>query len=398
MKKKATGHYWLTVEKLNLVGCCFLLSLVLALLLVFLNVSWRVVIQSDFLSYYVGAKMVKEGNGKLLYDSSANYLAQEKVTGTSSLRNINTFRPLPFVAALSLPLIWFSYTLAFKVFSIINLFIVIAFGLVSAKIFKQMERYKPLLFLVPLLYLPTISTFQMGQVSLILAFLLLLIYKGFREKKELLVGIFSALLVTKTQYLVFAPFFFLLSDKKLKFAFGFTITFLLLLVISVSVSGIDSVLNYFQFISATENPDFGSWSGDFFTFHAFLINSPFSQVISSRVALILNTLAYLLTLFLFSKKHKKIGFDRAFIMATVFSIAFSIHVLRFDLAFLLVPIFILLNDILGSSKMIKNKVVIILLVLLPTVSYWIKAYLLSPILLLIGLYYLGLGKFEKRLD
>lgn len=81
--------------------------LVLSLFLTIVNMNFFTIVNSDFVNYFVGAKMVREGFGESLYNPEANRLFQEQYIDTKFGRNILTFRSLPFVAIFFLPFTFF---------------------------------------------------------------------------------------------------------------------------------------------------------------------------------------------------------------------------------------------------------------------------------------------------
>lgn len=359
-------------------------------LLLIASTNSLVLVTSDFLNYYVGSRIVATGQGSSLYNPEVNFLAQKEVLGMDGWKNINTFRPLPFVAVLLTPLTLFSAISAFKIFAFFNLTLAITFILISKELFGQIKRYKQVLLLIPLVYLSAIDNFRMGQVSLLLAFLLLLVYKFLKSGKSFLIGALLALLLIKTQYLVFAPFLFLLTKVKRRFIAGFLIVIAIFFLVSVKTVGIEQLLNYPEFLISTEGPEYGSRSYDFFSFYGLLMNLPFISV-SKTAAFIINALFYITALMVFFKAYRSLSLEKAFVSATLFSLAFSVHIFSFDLCFLLVPIFILLNKIVDKNGLKINLDLVFAgtLFLLPALGYLQKPYYASVIMIVIGFCYLA---------
>lgn len=366
------------------------------------NTNTRVVAASDFLNLYVGASLVRFGKGTLLYNPEANFSVQERVMKDTGWRNINIFRLLPFVAALFSPLTIFPVIDAFKIFALVNIFLLFIFVKLLKKEFKNLNYCNNLFFLLPFLYIPFLDNLIMGQTSFLLAFLLLVIYVLLKSGKSFLPGILSVLFLVKTQHIIITPFIFLLAEKKSKFLLGFLLSLLFIFAFSISVSGLDQILYYPKYLILTEMPDFGNRSSDFFTFRSILVNINIISV-NKKAAFFINSIFYFVTLIIFNIKSKKLSLDTSIAIAAIFSLTFSMHALAFDLCILLPALFIFLDKAVSKSGIIIKYELFVaaILFLIPALSYIRKPYLASIIFLFIGYHYLFkkkilTGKFNSR--
>lgn len=369
----------------------WLLTLAIVFVIVFTlfySIDTFFVAKSDFVNIYVGAEMVAKGMGKFLYVPLKNYEVQTEILSKYGfeLLNENVFRPLPFVAVLLLPLTLFDLLTAFRVFILINAFLLFLMGYLALKIFNKSVRKTWLFFLVPFLFLPHLFSLEMGQTSILLAFIVFLIYKNFLARKYLIAGLLTPLLLIKTQYGIFSPFLFLMSGEKTQFLKGFLVSFTLLLLVSVSVSGVDALLDYPSYLLTTENPNFGSRMKQMFTIYSMFARTQFP----GKYAVFANLSLFLVSFFVFAKRQKVINSNNAFISLTLMSLVFSMHVLGFDLSFLILPIFILLARVFNKGKLRFNMdfLAAILLFLVPGMVLVGDAHLSPLILWAVGYYYL----------
>ena len=285
--------------------------------------SWLPVVSSDFLNYYVGATIIKKGNGNRLYDASYNYQVQSDVLEGTSLRNITIFRSLPSVLFFILPFTYFKVDTAYKLYMIFNVFLLGVITLLSFKVFENIRKARSALGFAPWIYLPALFTLQRGQTSLILTLLLFLIYITLKKKKWFLAGFISPFMILKTQFIISLPFFFILAKDKKKFLSGLLLSGLTLLLLNLSLAGFDSLANYSSYLAITENPEFGSRLNAMFTLYSSLATSPLSWFVEPAWFFAANGALYTLVLILFFRVVKNESMETLFLAATIFTIVFS---------------------------------------------------------------------------
>ena len=364
-----------------LVPLVFYLSFVVSYLIYYFSIP-KVIIASDLVSFLTGAEILKSGKAGEIYDKDLQYTYQLKVIEPDFKYNLLPFRGLPIVAWLFVPLSYLKLNSAFVLLILINIFILFLFNRISSKLFPKIDKLK-YLFLITLFYWPTVSTMILGQFTLLLVLIFLLVYKYSKDKNYFLAGITSGVLLVKPQYLLFIPFLFFLIREKRKFIKGLLISSILIILVNISISGLGELLKYPSFIIGTETINYGSRPYHMFTLFALFKLTPNLSNIPQLTLVALNFIVYLLTLVLFVRRRRKISFDYAFVAGMIFTVLFSVHALVHDLLILLVPIFILLNLVLkrGEVKLSIDKILIGLLFFLPTVILF--GYTLWAIVLLI---------------
>ena len=338
---------------------------------------------SDFLSYFTGASIIKNNRADLIYDLSTQKEFFEDIIYPLKGTITNRFISPPFVALLYLPFTYLNYFAAYKLFFIANLGLFVILLFLMDKTFTKLgDKYK-FLIIVPFYFIPTATTLFMGQTSFLLAIIFFLIYICLDKKKSKEVGILSAALLIKPQYVVAIPFLFLLVKQKKQFFLWFMGASLCLLLASLFIASPKALLDLIPNALLTENPEFGNRANQMFSLHAAISYIFFNSNLSNYYSLIINFVLYTLGLYLFTKRVGKMRFKMAFIIVIFLTLVFSVHVLSHDLILLLLPIFIILNDTLKAGKMNGNLLAFVLLLFVLPTTVVLRDSIAGVILLLV---------------
>jgi len=351
--------------------------------------------KGDFISFYVGANIVADGLGKDIYNTNVQFAYQKSINGPNSEDWLLPFRGLPFTLLFYLPFAKLPISLAYLSFAFLNLSVLTIFYFKAKTIFSLIAKYAGGLFFIPFYNLHVIQSFVMGQVSIILALAYLVIYVFLKEKRYFLLGLVSSLFFVKVQHAIFIPFIFLLIKDKKAFIKGLLLSSSLVFLVSYLISG-PSLFNYFPFLIKTESPDFGSSVSDMFTFYS-LLNVMLPEF-SKQTLLFINFLVYFVTVGVFAFRASIINQEKAFMAALFFTLAFSVHLLGFDLAVLLVPLYILINSMFNKQERDRFKENIILIILVFSIQFLVLmgiTYVQSILYIGIGLYLLVSGGMQK---
>lgn len=369
----------------DIVGVAFLASIVIGLPYFVLFAKQKLIVQSDVVSFITGAKMVRSGVKSEIYDLPTQHFYQNQVVAPFVKENVLPFKNFPLFSLPFIPFTFLPLRVSYTIFAFFNLSLLVLFVFVSAKTFNNIRRFR-LWFLAPFIFLPNILAIIVGQLSIMLAFFYLLIYKFIKDKNVFFAGVISGLLLIKPQYAISAPYFFILSGNKRDFLKGFLLVVLVLLFSTIFISGFDALLKYPSFLLLTENESFSGHSQRMFTLSSTLYYSLPLKLMSYKGALSLNALLYIIVYCVFIKKKKRINFDYAFASAVILSLLFAVHVLEHDLAILLVPVLLLINSAL-YNKAINIKLIIFasLLFLMPGVVLFVSPALGTFLTLGIGL-------------
>ncbi len=356
------------------------LTMVLFLTLVLLAIAKNGVQGTDFISFYTGALIVRNGEGRFLYDEKTQGKYQKPFSQNLSVKLL-PYRNPPFVALFFIPFTLFSFGNAYLLLGFLNMGAVLFIGYLSRKLFINIRQ--PIFFsLIPLLYWPVIQNFILGQISLFLSLVFFLVYLFYKKGRYFSAGLIIGLLLFKPQYLLITPFLFLLSKGK-SFLMGLIVSALVILAVSFLVSGFTGLAKYPHFIAATENPIYGSriW-------HYYTLDSALKMVGFGDKSAVLNFFLYLTFFVLFVFRKKFLSFDRIFVFITLCAILFSVHSLTHDSAILLLPIFILMNQ--------KKWLPVLVLLLLPFAKEFNLAWFVGIGLFIFNTWLLFLNPSPKR--
>ena len=306
---------------------------------------------SDVMSFLTGAEIIKSGNSEKLFDRATQFYYQRQVVYPEARFWLLPFRSPPIVAYLFLPFTFIGVKVSYYLLAVINIIFLLLFAHVASQTFNKL-KITYLIFLAACVYWPFLTASIYGQFTPLLLLVLLVIFKNIKVKHVFLAGVFTGILFLKPQYLLIAPFVFFMIKDRQKYLQGLLVSALFFLVVNLVISG-RALLDYPAFLVATEKISYGSRPYQMFTLYGLFKTSPFVRNISDWGLIGINFFIYTLTLFLFSRKIRPAEINKGFIIATLFTILFSVHALTHDLILLLVPILILWNGIL-SKKAISS--------------------------------------------
>ena len=371
----------MSVSQVRKVIFIFKLSVIVALLFVIIYVlSFKDALGSDFVSFMTGALVVRQGDGELLYDVPTQYNYQKIVIEPQREATVLPFRHIPLFALLFIPFTFLPLLFAYKLFAIVNLGALLFFCFLTTRTFKKFNFDTVWPYLVFVFY-PTLGSIFVGQISILLILLLLLIYRYSRKQNSFTSGILSGLLFLKIQYILFIPFIFVLSKTKKMYLKGLFLSTTIIFLLSILIFGPNFFYNYPSFLIKTENPIFGSRTQDMVTFYATLARiKPFS-INQASFLILINMVFYALSLFLFYRILKRLNFGEAFVFGLVSTLVFSVHAIDYDLSLLIIPILILGEMFYLKRKDYRYISLVFLYILLHALAILAKEYLISPVLL-----------------
>lgn len=341
---------------LKIVLNAVLASIALAMLSVPLFLaSERSAVGSDFLSFYVGGKIVSEGRGRLLYDIVTQKAVQDSVTNLSS-EPLLPFRNPPFVGLFFSLFSQFPFVFSYKLFAILNTVTLFFTVLLAIRLWKNHSR-SVLFWTLPFLFLTNIFAVVNGQLTIFLGLVLFGGYALLKKEKPFWTGILFGLLWIKPQVLIFLPFLLPIIRERWSFLKGFLLNSLILFFVSLATSGVNVVYSYPSFLSLTENPIYGSRSWEMISVQSLV--SLFSTQ-GQIIGILLTVTLFLFILGTLYKKRDIFSFETVYATALIFMVPVTYHVLPHDYA-LLVPAFYL---ILVEFERTKDQRFLLSLVLL----------------------------------
>lgn len=342
--------------KLQLVNYIFLalaISAVILLILFSLStlITPRNIHRLDFIGYITAGHMILDGRGDQLYDLEMQNEYQQRISEDSFAELFIPFRKVPIVAAPFALLAKVSLIRSYQISILVNIVLITYLIFLLIRTFPQIWKSNPFLFLLPFFYLPVILTIVHGQISILIAVFFLEVYRTYQHKKPFMMGMWATLLIIKTQYLVFWPFFLLLSNTKKRFLLGTLFTGLCILVASFFISGLDWIWQYPQFLIRTESVTYNSYPQFFYTLYGFIVTLFPSY---KQIAWSINSVLYVLFFIseaiknMYYKMHVVDNVSR-FLFYTFVSLVLAVQVLGPDLVLLVIPMYILINSIIIST-------------------------------------------------
>jgi hypothetical protein len=148
----------------------------------------------------------------------------------------------PILVMIFIPLTWLPPEAAFFTWSLISL----ALGIiVITRLAVQLKDQKWMLVVLLLLFAPVAYSIFLGQIILLLVFLLFCAYLSFRKGHEFWGGFWIGLLLVKPQYAVFFALALLVA-RRWKALVGFAISGGIILTSTVVILGTGGFVNYLQ--------------------------------------------------------------------------------------------------------------------------------------------------------
>lgn len=314
----------------------------------------------DFTIFYTAAHILRGGNAHRLYELDLQTEVQQAFLlphGWTFEDGLLPYNYPPFFAIVFVPLSFLPLTLAFHVWNMFN----IALVLVSVKLLlhHQQKRYKRDFIaasLVVFAFFPVLEGLLKGQSSFLVLFALMLTYLALKSNRDHLAGVTLALGLVKPQ-LVIVIAAMMLYRRCWRTVFAFSITSVMLLLTSWMTVGIDGLVSYAKLTGLMLNWDsiygfypasMSNLRGTVYRFgqlyHSWLGMEPSPMMLKSITALLS---AFVLVLILQTWKVPSSStspeFDLQFGQTVIGSLLVSLHLYGQDLALLILVGFLLVN-------------------------------------------------------
>jgi hypothetical protein len=245
MLMRGPQPYYLTCEDMRkgtIVASALLLSSTVGLALAPLTHLAQIK-NTDFITFYAGASIVRRGNGVNLYQLETQAAAFRSVLGRESPEH---FLHPAFEAVALAPLTFLSIEHAFLAWTMINIAVLALLPLVLTPCIPLVAR-KPYFGLLGFFFPPVLIALSLGQDSLLLLFVMSLSYLLMHKRMDVTAGLVLALAAIKFQYLIILiPL--LLVSRKLRVGVGLGLGCAGLAGLSVLVTGWGGLWTYLRFV------------------------------------------------------------------------------------------------------------------------------------------------------
>lgn len=164
----------------------------------------KLFVAADFTSFYTGYYMVRVGEGENLYDAAIqSKYQQEFMAGRTFEGGVLLFPNPPYVAILLSPISLLPLNIAFYLWSLIQMSLLIWMLFSFNRLFSHWDKLERVILLIAILaFWPLTNTFMLGQFSLLLLIGLLQMYIAMKNSTLTQAGFWLSLLTIKPHTLL----------------------------------------------------------------------------------------------------------------------------------------------------------------------------------------------------
>ncbi len=307
----------------------------------------------DFAIYYCAGSMVRQGLGHQLYDEATQFKVQREFSPEVATRlGALPYNHPPFEALLFVPFTYVSYAWAFALWDLVNLALLITLPFLLRPLLPQLQNYAwPFWVLTSLGFFPIFVGLLQGQDAILLLWLYALTFVCLSKHHDALAGGWLAFGLFKPHLVLPLVFLLLLQDRK-KILYGFLPIATVLALISMAIVGKEGMAVYPRYVVHLEDTlargaivpsDMPNLRG--------AIELLFRGAPQTRIAVLLISLGvFMITAWECRKNGAQKLFDLKFSLAVIATVLVSYHAMVYDLSVLMVPVFLLANELLGKAE------------------------------------------------
>jgi hypothetical protein len=198
---------------------------------------------TDFLNFYVGATIVREGHGHTLYRAETQQQVLQSILGR---RVTEYYLHPPFEAAALVPFTYLRIERAFVVWTLVNTALLALLPLLFTGCISFVAR-RPYLGLLGFAFPPVLASLTLGQDSILVLFFISAAYLLAVKKCDFVAGLVLALATVKFQIVLILALLLLVS-RKFRLIGGFIAGCVFLALVSILVTGGAGIIEYFRFV------------------------------------------------------------------------------------------------------------------------------------------------------
>jgi Glycosyltransferase family 87 len=306
----------------------------------------------DFTIFYSAGKIVRQGLGPLLYNAQTQYrIQQEFASEVRTRQGPLPYNHPPFEAALFVPFTYAPYPLAFALWDLTNLAMLIMLPFLLRPHLRQLQNYSwPLWVLASMVFAPIFVALIQGQDAVLLLFFYALAFDCLKKNHDSFAGGWIGLGLFKP-HLVIPFIFLLLVQGRRKILYGFLPVATVLVLISAAIVGGEGIRRYPLYAVRLESTLAG---GSIVPSDMPNLRGVMNMLFPDVPQIITVVFVISLGLLLFAAfECRKIGtslFDLKFSLAAIATVLVSYHALIYDLSMLLIPVVLLVNDLPGGGR------------------------------------------------
>jgi Glycosyltransferase family 87 len=306
---------------------------------------------SDFAIYYCAGTIVRRGFGRQLYDQTMQFKVQREFSPDVAIRlDALPYNHPAFEATLFTPFTYVSYPVAFALWTLANLAMLICLPFMLRPYLHNLQGY-PVAFLVvaSLDFFPIFFSLLQGQDAILLLFLYTLGFICLKRNRDVAAGAWLALGLFKP-HLILPFIILLLVQGKKKVLYGFFPIAAALALASVFIVGSEAMLQYPRYVLHLEDT---MAQGAIMPSAMPNLRGIFYLLLHGDSAVLVIASVSSVGLLLFAALRCRAGanlVDLKFSLIAVATVLVSYHALGYDLSMLMLPIFLLTNEFLGKGR------------------------------------------------
>jgi len=320
----------------------------------------------DFIIFYTGAQILRDGLGPDLYNLSVQRKYQSKFDVAIRSGPLPYNHP-PFELLWHIPLTYLPYVKAYLAWSGVNLFFLLllylGLGRSEDRNFTVMS-----VFMFSGFYPVTVALLH-GQDSILLCVLMGASFWMLRRGKNALAGILVALALIKPQFAL--PVVAVgLAPSRMSAAKSFVIAALALMVISLTMIGYEGAAKYLELIATIDRLNYTIAPQNMANLRGLIysaLNHDYPQFIFPAVALLtLGIYGFLALLWAKASRDSNDTLDLRFALTITLIVLASYHCYIHDLSLMLLPAMLIAKRLLttaGSWSVNQRLLVIVLMIL-----------------------------------
>jgi hypothetical protein len=304
---------------------------------------------TDFRLFYAGSSMVRSGHGAQLYDFAAQKVVQDSLISVQ--RVPVPFTHPPYESLFFIPFTYLPYRAAFVAWLGFNfVLLALCFLLLKSRLEELRSLWKWLPAALFIGFIPLSVALMQGQDSILLLFLLTVVFLASQRRKEGVAGVLIGLGVFRFPIVLPIALLFFLW-RRWRFTAGFAVSSFTCLVCSLWIAGVDGLKGYWTLLRGMSSsldqtrevlyglpPAFmGNLRGLMYSLLLPFHLSP--DAVHSAVLFV--SIAALIAVAYYAARQ---DFTTQILTAIVAALLVSYHMLSHDMSVLLLPIIVLLKD------------------------------------------------------
>jgi hypothetical protein len=306
----------------------------------------------DFAIYYRAGIMVRRGLGRRLYDGATQVKVQREFASENDIRiGALPYNHPPFEAALFVPFTYASYPWAFALWDLANLVMVGTLPFLLRPHLAALQNYSwPLWVLNSLAFFPIFVALLQGQDAILLLFLYALAFVCLKKNRDAFAGAWLAFGLFKPHLVLPFVFLLLLQGRK-KVFYGFLPVAAVLVLVSSAIVGGEGIKLYPAYVMHLEETLAG---GAIVPSDMPNLRGALDLFLSGTPHMLTVVLVISLSFFAYTALVcRRIGanlFDLKFSLAAITTVLVSYHAMMYDLSLLMLPVFLLANQLLAHDR------------------------------------------------